>query len=323
MTGCSLHGMHADSFQYLLDYLGIIEEFSLLSLVSSYLRSLREHCNFSHINGAKLKRLLGKVLNEEIHPISIRKIGIINDSEPKCADITRLVQIFQNLSPSMAMNSDIYTLQIVAQLENDTPYLLRNRISPKNIRSARSFNLRDEQSGIWIDICAFQCSEPRLAMHSPYSGGQCHRSYSIGRCSDESCDQPYFDCESCAINCYDCDMAGLCTKCISETPNSGEIVFVCTPCRGYCIWSHNGTREREEYSSASQTNQNLSRNDSSTLVKQQMVTTQSKCSSLIRIPYGLDLQHLDLISSICDIWRHQSLQRTEWALRVENLQHGK
>ena len=235
MTESSLKGMHADCFQYLLDYLGIIEEFSLLSLVSSYLRSLRDQCKFLHINGAKLKRFLSKVLNEEVHPISVRNVGKVDDSELKCADISRLVQIFQNLSPSMATISDFQTLQIVAQLEIDTPNLLRNRISPKNVRSARSLCLKDEQSEIWITICAFQCSDPRTNLFSPYVISHCYRTYSVGRCSDRSCDQPYFDCESCAINCYDCDKAGLCTTCISETPCSGEIVFVCTPCRGYCM----------------------------------------------------------------------------------------
>ena len=235
MTESSLKGMHADCFQYLLDYLGIIEEFSLLSLVSSYLRSLRDQCKFLHINGAKLKRFLSKVLNEEVHPISVRNVGKVDDSELKCADISRLVQIFQNLGPSMATISDFQTLQIVAQLEIDTPNLLRNRISPKNVRSARSLCLKDEQSEIWITICAFQCSDPRTNLFSPYVISHCYRTYSVGRCSDRSCDQPYFDCESCAINCYDCDKAGLCTTCISETPCSGEIVFVCTPCRGYCM----------------------------------------------------------------------------------------
>jgi hypothetical protein len=93
---------------------------------------------------------------------------------------------------------------------------------------------------IWVSLCAFQCLASRLR-HSPGNTTyapqykSCEGSYSITKCSTVNCDQPYYLCEVCKVNCYDCNKGGLCSECIHETPNSGEIVFVCAPCRGFCI----------------------------------------------------------------------------------------
>lgn len=283
----SLHGLHGDCVQHVIDYLGIVEEFAFLSFVSSHLRSLREECNFSHINDAKLKRFIGKVLNESVHQVCIRSFGKTDKSEMKCADIRPLVQIFRSLSPSMTSNSEIYTLKVAASHENHIVKSMKSKISPKSIRSAHLLYLTDEHSGIWVSICAFQCSESRSTVdcYSPYSRRPCHGSYFIGKCSTISCDQPYFECPNCAINCYDCNMAGLCTNCILETPNSGEIVFVCIPCRGYwpshdlAIWRK---RESGEASRANQYNI-IIRQLSKTVEAHPMVTGYRKLRILIEL----------------------------------------
>jgi hypothetical protein len=179
--------------------------------------------------------------------LSILHFGFLDNCRLSCEKIDLLICFFNQLHPSFNdVNDESYEVKVLSANKDFMLSDVKNsfsqtgKVSPKNLRVGNLISVTFRDWNIWLSLCAFQCLASRLR-HSPgnstyrSSYKACKGSYSITKCSTVNCDQPYYLCEVCKVNCYDCNKGGLCSECIHETPNSGEIVFVCAPCRGFCI----------------------------------------------------------------------------------------
>ena len=231
--------LHRDCFQNIVDHLSLIEGFALLSNVSKRYQAFRPFVTLSSFIESEKKIFLKKVLNKEILRYAITDFGFVDNLKPNCANISRLAYNFNELSPIVGTDelSDI----IVTPIANQSDFVfasLKKIVKPKNIRSAKLVHMTQKISGIWVIAYAFHCQNSRLNCMGYICRDKrpCKFSYSIQKCSSSDCNQPFFACPGCRIGCYDCDQGGLCTSCLFETPNSGEIVYACAPCRGFSIW---------------------------------------------------------------------------------------
>ena len=234
--------LQADSLQNILLFLSLTDGVTTLSL-AKHLSSLKSSTALSAFSAIEKKRFLLSALDRNVKRGSVIDFGCNNNSniEMSFDIIALLTQFFGVLSSSITVTEESTVSVKVVDSDNDEllSHLGKN-ISSKNIRAARLLTVTDEKSGIWALMYAFQCTDLRpCCMVYPlnYSRGEkpCERTYSAKKCTNDDCNNPYVLCAACSINCYDCDQAGLCAECIFETPNSGEIVFVCAPCRGFCM----------------------------------------------------------------------------------------
>lgn len=231
--------LRRDCFQCIVHFLTLTEGYVILSKVTKILRSLRSSISLSTFNRTDRKRFISRVLNESILRASILDFGM-KEKRLNCERLTNLVEFFQSLTPIFEDGNKSFTIQKTIASKETLRSLLHGKVSSRLVKSARLLQLSSEVYGAWVFICAFQCDDmkPNSLDHTPYmpeGKGPCRRSYSIRKCSLDKCDQPSITCESCSVSCYDCDTDGFCFNCILETPNCGEIVFVCEPCRGFCL----------------------------------------------------------------------------------------
>jgi hypothetical protein len=230
--------LQGNCFQCIVHFLTATEGCVNLSKVSKTFRSLRSNVTLSTFDKTDRKHFITRVLRKSILRTSVVSFGII-ENRLNCSRVTSLVKFFQGLTPVFEEDDDSFTvLKIIASKEELTT-LRHGKVSSRLLKSASLLQLSSEVYGAWVLICAFQCNDMKSNSldHTQYMAkgkGPCRRSYSIRKCSSDKCDQPYISCESCSLSCYDCDAQGFCFNCILETPNCGEIVFVCEPCRGYC-----------------------------------------------------------------------------------------
>ena len=232
----SFSDLQEDCLQYVINFLTATDGFCLLSNVSNHLRSLRSHSSLCLFTESEQKRFVAKVLKKSLLRVSVLNFGLNEGSNLDCTKINGLIKLFQQLPQVLNENSDIYTLQSIGASADELTTLLRGKVAAKNIRSANLLIYTCPEA--WITICAFQCTNSKRncadrTSYMPAGGKPCRRSYSIGKCSSSGCNQPNFLCDSCQISCYECNRKGLCSTCIYETPNSGDVVFVCASCRGY------------------------------------------------------------------------------------------
>lgn len=230
--------LQGDCFQCIVHFLTVTEGYVILSKVSKILRSLRSNINLLTFDKTDRKRFISRVLDKNFLRTSILNFGMTQNSL-NCARVTNLVEFFQSLNPIFEDHNESFTIQNIFASKEELTTLLHGKVSSRLIKSARLLQLSNEVYGAWVLICAFQCDDmkPNSLDHTQYmpeGKGPCRRSYSIRKCSSDKCDQPSITCESCSVSCYDCDVEGFCFNCILETPNCGEIVFVCETCRGYC-----------------------------------------------------------------------------------------
>jgi hypothetical protein len=230
--------LQGDCFQCIVHFLTATEGYVILSKVSKVLRSLRSNVTLSAFDKTDRKRFITRVLNKSFLPTSFMSFGT-TENRLNCSRVTNLVKFFQSLTPVFEDDDDSFTIQKIITSKEELTTLLHGKVSSRVHKSARLLQLSNEVYGAWVLICAFQCNDMKSNSldHTQYMAegrGPCRRSYSIRKCSSDKCDQPHITCESCSVSCYDCDVEGFCFNCILETPNCGEIVFVCEPCRGYC-----------------------------------------------------------------------------------------
>jgi hypothetical protein len=232
--------LQEDSFQAITNYLTITESFKLLSNVSKSLRKLQKSIFLPFCENSR-RLFLNRILNESIFRPSILNFGFNDGSKLLTTKVNSLINFFQQLPLVFGeMGNDLYVFKsITSSIE-----ILRDyvgwKVSRKNVRSARLVELTKYGCDICVTMFVFICDKhPSTSGPTTYTTHTrglrtCERSYSIKKCSTRKCDQPYIMCEGCKVNCYDCDMRGLCSDCLFETPNSGEVVLVCAPCRGFC-----------------------------------------------------------------------------------------
>ena len=232
----SFNDLHRDCLQNVVDYLSLIEGFTFLSHISKKYRAFRPSVTLSAFIDTERKNFLKRVLNAEIIRYSISDFGFIDNVKPNCTNVSILANYFRNLSPHFGADdlSDI----IVSPIASNSKYHLtplKGVVSRKNIRALTLISLTQKTLGVWVILHAFQCQNSRLNCVGYICRNKrpCKFSYSIQKCSSRECHQPFFACLGCRIRCYDCNQAGLCTSCLFETPNSGEIVYACAPCRGF------------------------------------------------------------------------------------------
>lgn len=230
--------LQGDCFQCIVHFLTATEGHVMLSKVAKFLRSLRSNISLSNFDKIDQKRFISRVLNKSVLRTSVLNFGM-TENKLNCSRVTSLVNFFQNLTPVFEDDSELFAIQKIVASKEELTTLLLGKVSSRLIKFARLLQLSDEVSGAWVLVCAFQCEDlkPNSVDHTQYMAegkGPCRRSYSIRKCSVDKCCQPFITCQSCTVSCYDCDEEGFCFNCILETPNCGEIVFVCEPCRGYC-----------------------------------------------------------------------------------------
>ena len=228
--------LQEDCLQSIINFLTATDGFCFLSNVSNRLRLLRSNSTLCQFTESEQKRFVLKVLKKSLLRVSILNFGLNEGNNLDCAKINGLIKLFQQMPPILNEKSTLYKLQSIEASADELTTLLRGKVAAKNIRSASLLIFTCSEA--WITICAFQCTNSKRncadrTSYMPASEKPCRRSYSIGKCSLTGCSQPNFLCDSCQISCYECNKKGLCSACIYEIPNSGDVVFVCASCRGY------------------------------------------------------------------------------------------
>ena len=232
----SFYDLQEDCLQYVINFLPATDGFCLLSNVSNRLRLLRPHSTLCNFTDTEQKRFIVKVLKKSLLRASILNFGLNEGNSLSYAKINGIIKLFHRMPEVLDEKSNLYTLQMIDASADELTTLLRGKVTAKNIRSANLLMFTCPE--VWITICAFQCMNSKRncadrTSYAPAGGKPCRRAYSIGKCSSTGCNQPSFLCDSCQISCYECNKKGLCSNCIYEIPNSGDIVFVCKLCRGY------------------------------------------------------------------------------------------
>ena len=228
--------LQEDCLQCIINFLTATDGFCFLSNVSNRLRLLRSNSTLCQFTESEQKRFVMKVLKKSLLRISILNFGLNEGNNLDCTKINGLIKLFQQMPPILNEKSGLYKLQSIEASADELSTLLRGKVAAKNIRSANLLIFTCSEA--WITICAFQCTNSKRncadrTSYMPAGEKPCRRSYSIGKCSLTGCNQPNFLCDSCQISCYECNKKGLCSACIYEIPNSGDVVFVCASCRGY------------------------------------------------------------------------------------------
>ena len=227
--------LQQDCVQSVVDFLTLSEGFKLLTHISKKYREFRLYVAVNNFSDVERRTLLKRLLSKNILRGCVMDFHM-SGLKLLCSDVMKCIYTIELITPSI-VSTVTYVEDEHTVLTNPTLFL-GGKVSPKNCRSAKYLGWQKIGSKFHVELCAFQCTYTRpngaVCTRSTYDT-PCLKSFSIIKCSNIDCDQPYFQCNDCCTRCYDCYAHGLCTCCLYETPNSGEVVFVCAPCRGFCI----------------------------------------------------------------------------------------